>query len=85
MFLLRPFDKAMAKLHFALIVKEEDERLKMQAKAFKLYDQQKEKKKKMMEILEELKEKMKEQKEKARQKRDKKIKEFMRDCGEISE
>ena len=29
MFLLRPFDKAMAKLHFALIVKEEDERLKM--------------------------------------------------------
>ena len=29
MLLLRPFDKSMAKMHFALIVKEEDEMLKM--------------------------------------------------------
>ena len=38
MLLLRPFDKAMAKMHFALIVKWEDEQEKMYAQAVKLYD-----------------------------------------------
>ena len=38
MLLLRPFDKAMAKMHFALIMKWEDEQEKMYAQAVKLYD-----------------------------------------------
>ena len=33
MLLLRPFDKAMAKMHFALIMKWEDEKEKMEAQA----------------------------------------------------
>ena len=36
MLLLRPFDKAMAKMHFALIMKWEDEKEKMEAQALKL-------------------------------------------------
>ena len=54
-FMLKSFDKKMAKMHFALIMKEEDQKEKMISQAMHLYQKQKAKKISFQEILAKIK------------------------------